>query len=165
MTERICSVPECGKLPRNKTADLCGMHYHRLYRHGSVDALATEVSVSLGRRYRTQYRPDHPLAHKHGNVYVHRAALYDSIGPGPHSCHWCGTTVDWLPKGDPMALQVDHLNDDGSDNDLGNLVAACCRCNSARGAQRKADAVKAAGYWSEHDTVARTGGGRSARVA
>ena len=132
------------------------MHYHRQYRHGSVDMVSTQsgITASLGRRYRTKYEPHHPLASKHGIVYVHRKVLYDEIGPGPHACHWCGAEIDWKPKGTPGELQPDHLNNDGADNRPENLVPSCRRCNTTRGSQRKADALRAAGWWSKRDTIA-----------
>jgi hypothetical protein len=132
------------------------MHYHRWYRHGSVEAQANRsgVTVSNGRRYVSTYRPGHPLAGKGGKVYVHRATLFDTIGPGPHPCHWCGTELDWLPKGDPAAINVDHLNAIGDDNRPDNLVPSCMSCNTTRGAQARHDALVAAGYWSVNDTIA-----------
>jgi hypothetical protein len=133
------------------------MHYHRLYRHGRLDLTATktDISVSHGRRYRSIYAPGHPLASKSGKVYAHRFVLYGEIGPGPHACHWCSTQVDWVPRGEPDCLQVDHLNNIGDDNRPDNLVPSCGPCNTARGASRRRQALLAAGWWSEHDTIAR----------
>ena len=44
-----------------------------------------------------------------------------------HTCHWCGAP----------ARTVDHLveRDRGGSDDPDNLVAACTRCNSSRGAK------------------------------
>lgn len=156
MTNRTCTIEGCDKPPRTPNSDWCKMHYHRWYRHGSTDKVATDspISVSLGRRYQRLYLPDHPLAGKNGQVYEHRAVLYAEIGPGPHLCHWCGAEVDWLPKGDPRELQPDHLNNDGGDNRLDNIVPSCRACNSRRGSQRRSAALQAAGWWSNHDTVA-----------
>ena len=161
-------MPDCGKPARSKRADYCGMHYHRLYRHGRLDAQANVegVSVSNGRRYRRRRAHGHPLADASGNVYVHRAVLYDSIGPGPHACHWCAAEVDWLPRGDPAAIHVDHLNDMGDDNRPENLAPSCATCNSTRGMQARHDALVEAGWWSVNDTVAALrNGGRRPRVA
>lgn len=167
MTHRTCTIDGCEKPARSRTADWCKMHYHRWYRHGSTDKVATkaDVTASLGRRYTRTYAPSHPLANKNGSVYTHRMVLFDEIGYGPHACHWCGTEVDWLPKGNPRELQPDHLNDDGADNRIENLAPACRRCNSVRGSQRRARALKAAGWWSHHDTIAHLkAGGRAAPV-
>jgi hypothetical protein len=157
MTKPNCIVPECEKPSRSNVANYCPMHYHRQYRHGSVDAQANEsgVTVSHGRRYRQQYRPGHPVADKAGKVYIHRAVLHDLIGPGPHPCHWCALPVDWTVKGSADCLHVDHLNDVGDDNRAENLVPSCARCNTARGSARRRQALLAAGWWSEHDTIAR----------
>lgn len=162
-----CTIDGCSKPARARTSELCKMHYHRQYRHGSTSMVATSsgVSVSNGRKYKTQYAPRHPLAGKHGNVYVHRMVLFDAIGYGPHACHWCGTEVDWKPKGTPGELQPDHLNNQGDDNRLENLAPSCRACNAGRAIQARARALRAAGWWSEHDTIARLAtGGRTAPV-
>lgn len=167
MIERTCTVDGCEKAPRSSGSDLCPMHYHRWYRHGSVEKVSHEsgITASLGRRYKTRYAPGHPLASKHGTVYVHRQVLYDTIGPGPHPCHWCSKQLDWLPKGYATAIQVDHLNGDGADNIPENLVASCGPCNSTRGSQARAAALRDAGWWSNHDTIAAlTSRGRIAPV-
>ncbi len=165
---RPCRVEGCPTPSRSSGSDLCPKHYHRQYRHGSVHRTALAVdapSTGYVRRYRTAYRPRHPLASKHGIVYVHRLALYEEIGAGPHACHWCGTEVDWLPKCDPRRLVVDHLNSIGDDNRTENLVASCSRCNTARGVQARRRVLVAAGWWSKHDTVAALRkGGRVAPV-
>jgi hypothetical protein len=143
------------------------MHYHRQYRHGDVNAVAHKsgVTASMGRRYRTRYAPTHPLASKHGIVYEHRQVLYDAIGGGVHHCFWCGTDVEWAPKGDPKELQPDHLNGDGADNRIENLVPSCRRCNTTRGIQARHDALREAGFWSVNDTIAELkSGGRAERI-
>jgi len=168
MTNATCTLDGCEKPSRGGTTGaLCPMHYHRQYRHGDVNAVAHQsgVTASLGRRYRTKYKPQHPLASKHGVVYVHRMVLFDAIGPGVHACHWCGTDVEWARKGEPRELQPDHLNGDGADNRIENLVPACRSCNSGRGAQARHDALRAAGFWSVNDTIAELkAGGRAKRV-
>lgn len=165
MQQRTCTIESCEKPARSAKAEWCKMHYHRWYRHGSVDLVDSVIpSVSLGRRYKSAYMPAHPLASKHGKVYVHRMVLFDEIGPGPHACHWCGTEVDWLPKGDPRELQPDHLNNDGGDNRPENLKPSCRTCNSTRGSQRRMDALRERGFWSNNDTVAALGS-RKSRVA
>lgn len=84
------------------------------------------------RRYRMEKRAGHPVAMSDGSVYVHRAVLYDKIGPGPHPCHWCGETVTWGAQGQ-YGLSVAHLDDDVTNNEPGNLVPVCYRCRHGRG--------------------------------
>lgn len=168
MPERTCAIPGCPKPPRSGKAEWCKMHYHRWYRHGSTDRVATTagITASLGRRYKSVYLPDHPLANKYGQVYEHRVVLHAVIGVGPHSCHWCNRQIDWLPKSDPDHIQPDHLNGLGDDNRPENLVPSCHGCNTTRGLQARADALRAAGWWSHNDTVAALrNGGRVDRVA
>lgn len=83
---------------------------------------------------------DHPIAN-HGQVLVHRAILYDEIGPGVHPCHWCGELVEWRVAGQDHAptyprLIVDHVDNDPLNNVPDNLVPACDPCNIKRGVNR-----------------------------
>lgn len=160
MSNPTCTAPDCEKPARSATAEWCPMHYHRMYRHGSLDRTATKVRVGAPRRYRTIAAKGHPLAGVNGRAYEHRVVLYDVIGPGVHECHWCGGSVEWLPKGAPGELQPDHLNNDGGDNRPENLVPSCRGCNTTRALQRRHRALRSMGWWSEHDTIAslRTGG-------
>ena len=139
------------------------MHYHRLYRHGSVERAAqmAGISVAQERRYRTIAAKGHPLAGRNGRAYEHRVVLHAVIGSGPHTCHWCCRVIDWLPKGDPRCLVVDHLNGIEDDNRPTNLVPSCAGCNTTRGSQARSAALREAGWWSQNDTIANlTSGGR-----
>jgi len=84
--------------------------------------------------YRRVNAPGHAIADSSGKSYAHRVALYDAIGPGPHTCHWCKWPgLEWgLPRKDPNCLIVDHLNGVGDDNRPENLVAAHDWCNNNR---------------------------------
>ena len=48
------------------------------------------------------------------------------------ACAWCGATIE-----DGTTLTLDHLrpHSQGGSNDSANLVTACHRCNSSRGAR------------------------------
>lgn len=78
-------------------------------------------------RYPTVSLPGHPLAWKGGVVRIHRATLYDAIGPGSHPCHWCGKDVTWGAD-----LVADHVDADTWNNNPSNLVASCATCNVSR---------------------------------
>ncbi len=169
MSNPTCTLPECNKPSRSKSPALCPMHYHRAYRHGDVNKVAhnSGVTASHGRRYKRQRAVGHAVADAHGMAYVHRVVLWDSIGSGEHACHHCQRTVSWdHGKGHPDTLQVDHLNNLGDDNGPENLVPSCGDCNSTRGAQRRAAALREAGWWSVNDTVdALRGTQRRPRIA
>lgn len=77
--------------------------------------------------YLTMRAPSHPLAHADGVVRVHRAVLYDAIGPGVHECHWCGQVLTW-----GESLVVDHVDEDTWNNSPENLVPSCRGCNGTR---------------------------------
>jgi len=165
MGNRTCSVEGCVKPPRSGSAEWCKMHYHRWYRHGSVDSCATGVPTGPGRLYRLLELPGHPLADSANKVWEHRVVLFATIGPGVHPCRWCGKSVSWdSTRGDTDCLVADHVNGRGDDNRPENLVPACVACNNTRGAQARHDALVAAGFWSNHDTIARTRVGRSPRI-
>lgn len=158
MSNPTCSVDDCPKPARSPRATLCAMHYHRWYRHGSVErsATASSISASPGRRYVSLYLPGHPLAGTTGKVYAHRAVLYAAIGGGAHACHWCSAPVRWdATRGEAECLNVDHLNGLGDDNRTENLVPSCPGCNTTRGTQARSRALRDAGWWSKNDTIAR----------
>lgn len=69
----------------------------------------------------------HPLTYANGCGYEHRILYFNAHGVGPFSCHWCGKEVTWA------TLHIDHLDDDGMNNDLSNLVTSCPLCNQRRG--------------------------------
>lgn len=92
-------------------------------------------SRDKGTGYQFRRDPDHPLADAKGVVRVHRAVLFDAIGPGPHPCHWCGTILNWRTFRDsenptaPGAITVDHLDLNHRNNAVDNLVPSCHACN------------------------------------
>lgn len=81
--------------------------------------------------YRVVVAVGHPLADRTGRVGEQRYVLYEKIGPGPHPCHWCAQSVDWMPgkRTAQGALIVDHLDGQRQNNCPDNLVPSCHRCN------------------------------------
>jgi hypothetical protein len=158
---RVCEVDDCGKPTRSRSAALCAMHYHRQYRHGSVDTVlaGTRSNPANASRYVTVYTPDHRIKPGGGMVHRGRLALWDAIGEGPHACHWCGVEVRWMVvKGvgtssrTPGYLSVDHLDEDRANDDPSNLAPACMPCNTDRAAALKHQRLRAQGFWSANDT-------------
>lgn len=82
-------------------------------------------------RYLRSKRPTHLLADTEGMVRVHRAVLYDKIGPGPATCHWCGRELAWKADGIRRVV-ADHLDANTRNNAPSNLVASCRTCNVRR---------------------------------
>ena len=73
-----------------------------------------------------------PIRMPSGKCYQSRAVYYEEHGEGPFPCFWCRREVSWLPRDQPDALEIDHLDTDVSNDDLSNLAASCPRCNTAR---------------------------------
>ena len=131
--EPLCSVEGCER--PHKGRGLCNMHYQRFRTHGDAGPsgrlIAPPGDTWFVRGYKSVSRPDHPLATKTGHVYLHRVLMYDAIGPGEHPCWACGRLVSWdlSYPGDELALVVDHVDRDPSNNDVTNLRPSCQRCN------------------------------------
>ena len=141
----VCKLDGCEK-PSLGADSYCSMHATRILRHGSPDVtlrhrnlpgakpVPSEQSISKpGRAYARFPAPEHPLADAAGTVAVHRWVLYERIGPGSHACHWCGIEVRWMKGLRPGALVADHVDANPRNNEPGNVVQACQRCNAARG--------------------------------
>jgi hypothetical protein len=158
----LCSAGGCERETRSRTAALCETHYYRVRRGGSL-ALRRVRKERLNHSggYVYLYAPDHPLAKRTTSRYVgeHRVVFYDVNGEGPFRCHWCSIPVTWSD------MHVDHLNDDPKDNEIGNLVASCPRCNQRRGLSKSIATVsERQGRWIEHDGLRLTMGGWSRKL-
>jgi HNH endonuclease len=143
--EDVCQIPGCTK--RRKARGLCDMHVTRLYRHGDPQHGASRKGKGYIHEngYIQVGRKGHPLAiGDRQNVPLHRAILYDAIGPGPHGCHWCGVLIAWTPTAEMSRLVVDHLDENKLNNARSNLVQSCQPCNVSR----RAGSIRAAGVLS-----------------
>jgi hypothetical protein len=129
-----CAIHRCQKRARSARGRICEAHYYRV-RRGVLVRKYRSSRAPYHRKggYVILWDPAHPLADDQGLIYEHRRVLFEAIGIGPHSCHWCKATVSWLGHGGQLRLVVDHLDDRKANNDLANLVPSCHRCNSARG--------------------------------
>jgi hypothetical protein len=91
------------------------------------------VTVHNDRYLRATFR-DHPTADSRHRILLHRAVLFDAIGAGPHACHWCKYDgLEWgLEPDDVARLIVDHLDGDGFNNRMSNLLPVHKWCNDNR---------------------------------
>lgn len=126
----LCRIAQCGKKATRVGAGLCEACYC-LKRTKGIDPVR---GPRVYKPYKTPvgyiklWKPEHPLADGQRQVFEHRAVLFDSIGHGPHPCHWCEAILEWRD------IVVDHLNEAKDDNRIENLVVSCNGCNRARGA-------------------------------
>lgn len=80
----------------------------------------------------------HPLAFgTKRTLGLHRIILWRKVGPGPQTCHWCGSPLVWAPTRTILHDGVrrciaDHLDGNRANNDPSNLVPACNPCNTLR---------------------------------
>lgn len=125
-----CRVDGCESGAKYKDAQLCQKHYFRLRRSGTTE-LAQRVAKyrqSNPAGYQWIHEPDHPLRHKTtGYVAEHRFVLYEKIGDREFSCELCGKPLTW------ETCHVDHIDDDVTNNSVGNLRPTCSTCNTRRG--------------------------------
>ncbi|MGH2963832.1 MAG: HNH endonuclease [Solirubrobacterales bacterium] len=53
--------------------------------------------------------------------------LFDRLGPGPATCHYCPIQLVW-----GSTLEVDHLDLNRANNRIENLVPCCRKCGNRR---------------------------------
>lgn len=123
-----CLVHKCREPATRKGPGLCEKHYYRKRRTGTTDDREVIGWYKDGHGYVHSRNKSHPLAKKSGYVAEHRMVLFNAIGEGEHPCYWCGIKVGW------EVMHVDHVDEDKTNNELGNLVPSCASCNKARGA-------------------------------
>ena len=79
-------------------------------------------------KYCTEHRQAQGPYIYHQGIAEHRSEMQRAYGSPPHRCHWCGEELHtW------KLIHIDHLDDDGQNNHLNNLVFSCRNCNLLRG--------------------------------
>jgi hypothetical protein len=114
-------------------------------------------------RYLKVAWPGHPLAHRNGAVYLHRAILFDTIGDGVHSCYWCGKSMAWNTEG-MEPLHADHVNNDRRDNRPENLVPSCFVCNIQRSTRGRTHCGHGHAFTPENTYIRPDDGSRQCRT-
>lgn len=144
-----CSVEGCDSRATRVGAGLCEKHHARLRRLGQHELPAKPEEIPQSAGYLLTWAPDHPLATpgQRSRVYTHRKVYYDNHGSGPFRCYHCGAPQTW------STMHVDHLDDDVTNNAIGNLVASCPTCNTKRGQHKMVATTQAKGAWVEYGTI------------
>ena len=127
-------------MPVTKPCETCGAKVTRPKSQMKIRVFCSKACAYEGLKLanpkarRRVYLPNHSLADKSGYVQQSRVILYQRIGPGWHSCHWCGKKVRWttLYGKTKHCLVADHVNDDELDDSPDNLVPSCQSCNGTR---------------------------------
>ena len=131
-----CVVDGCDAL-YTRPGQLCNRHYLRIRRYGSPDEVkvphrADEPTYVDRRGYIVErWHTGHVIAMNNGHIRRARRVLFDSIGFGPHRCHWCAKHINWSRRS-IHRLEADHLDWDRSNDDPANLVPSCTSCNTRR---------------------------------
>lgn len=135
ISKPLCVVENC-KNHRQYSSGLCNSCYYRKRNTGTTERRVFTYRVLRPGGYVVlggSEAKNHPLS-TGGMLFEHRKVLYDAIGEGPHSCFWCGESVRWIKsKCVKGSLVPDHLDGNKQNNDPGNLVPSCNKCNSLRG--------------------------------
>lgn len=114
----------------------------RFCTHACYAASLRGARLTNYRDQRMMAAKGHPIAPPCGTVARARLVLYEKIGPGPHTCHWCDTTIDWKTGLVPGCLVADHLNWNRSDDRPENLAPSCTVCNSHRAQKGNKDLIR-----------------------
>jgi len=62
-------------------------------------------------------------------VHEHRIVMYDKVGSGRQRCFGCKRSLTWKSKISRNRIVVNHLDENGLNNRLKNLVISCIQCN------------------------------------
>lgn len=111
---------------------VCQKHYFRFMRNGTYEIVRksrARLRYQDPAGYWKVYEPNHPLADRTGYVWEHRKIVYDRIGDSVPPCELCAKPLTW------KTAHVDHIDEDPSNNDPGNLRPLCCGCNTWRGSR------------------------------
>lgn len=127
-----CTVEGCDRLAHYKQEMICQMHYFRRMRNGHFGLKQSKYQRLGYSEHSNGYRilriPDHPLAHARGDVYEHRAVVFDKYGWDLPPCEMCGAESDLSTR----KTHIDHIDENRANNDPSNLRILCNPCNVSR---------------------------------
>jgi hypothetical protein len=123
-----CKIEGCNRVVRYKGKQLCQMHYFRIMRNGFSDLLpkVRKYRIQNPAGYQKIYEPKHRLANSDGYVYEHRFMVFERYGECLPRCEICGKPTCW------ETCHIDHIDNDVTNNALGNLRPLCRGCNTFR---------------------------------
>ena len=92
--------------------------------HGVIrTAIESNKLIAPLKDYSNLRKPDHLKA---GRVKLPCKLRYKMLAEHPY-CALCGNTVDVCP------LNIDHIDNDATNNELDNLQVLCSNCNQGKG--------------------------------
>lgn len=151
----VCLINDCGK-PTGTRDGVCGMHYNRMHRYGTYEKKPIKGYTIGSNGYLITTNKEHPLADKHGRLYMHRMIAFDANIS--MICHVCNAQQSW------DTCHVDHLDDDKLNNNINNLAVACPTCNQSRGNHKMIATAKANGKQLTYNGVTMCSGDWAKRL-
>lgn len=130
---KSCSIQECLCLLGLRAA---GSNYTQFYRwckiHGLHPPVVDRKAISARvRENSTNVVPLDQILTNPCRVQVKSTRLKERLveeGRLKPVCQVCGLSGEWMQK--PLKLQLDHVDGDGKNNDIGNLRLLCPNCHS-----------------------------------
>lgn len=121
-----CKIENCESGVMYKKDGVCQKHYFRKMRYGTYELTSKrKYRIQNPAGYQKIYEPNHVLSNKDGYVYEHRF-IYHKKDDTPRKCVKCGTSINW------KTLHIDHIDEDVTNNNIGNLRPLCRNCNTCR---------------------------------
>jgi hypothetical protein len=99
---------DCGQ-SKDERSEKCALCAKRSFRRGGKRTVAEALTVGAKR-----------------DKYIRRLILKHNIIP--YVCGGCGLVDSW--QGEPLVLELDHINGDPADNRVENLRFLCPNCHS-----------------------------------
>ena len=130
----ICKILDCGRPAQYRKDQVCQKHYFRFMRTGSYDKRKSKYRIVNPAGYYSVFEPSHEVSDARGYVYEHRFVLFNEFGNSITECALCGR--EWRWDGG-KSCHVDHIDDDITNNKIGNLRPLCNSCNTKRGRKQE----------------------------
>lgn len=127
-----CTVEGCARPAHYKQDKICQMHYFRRMRNGTFNRKETKYDKQGYHNHSNGYRllkiPGHPLARDNGQIFEHRAVVFDKYGWNLTPCEFCGAESGWFTR----KTHIDHIDENRANNHPSNLRILCNPCNVSR---------------------------------
>ena len=129
--ETIARLYESGKYTTEQLAKIYGIGTRQIQRIASMQGVIRTVSESNKLMAPLKNYKKLPTELRAKRKDLLQRVRYSLISKHPY-CSLCGLTVE-----DGMKLEVDHIDNDATNNDLSNLQVLCHKCNVGKSGLRR----------------------------